>query len=46
MGEMRNANKISVRKSEGNGPLRRSVHRWGENNKIYLRETGTSGELL
>jgi hypothetical protein len=43
MGEMRNAYKISVRKPEGKRTLRRPRHRWEDNIKMDLRETGFGG---
>jgi hypothetical protein len=42
MGEMRNAYKILVGKSEGKRSLRRPRNRW-ENIKMYLRENGFGG---
>jgi hypothetical protein len=40
MGERRNANRVLVGKSEGNGPLRRPLHRWEDNNKMDVKELG------
>jgi hypothetical protein len=40
--EMTYVHKILVRKPEGKRPLR-SVHRWEDNIKIDLRETGLEG---
>jgi len=43
MGEMRNAYKILVRKSEGKRPLIRPGHRWENNIRMYLREIRWEG---
>jgi hypothetical protein len=40
MGEMRNANKILVRKLEGNRPLRTPSHRWEGNSGMDLGKQG------
>jgi hypothetical protein len=40
MGEMRHVHNILVVKSEGQRPLGRSRHRWGDNIRTYLKETG------
>jgi hypothetical protein len=40
MGEVRNAYKILVGKPEGKRPLGRPRHRWENNIKTDLRETG------
>jgi hypothetical protein len=40
MGEMRNTYKISVGRPEGKRPLGRPMHRWEDNIRIDLRETG------
>jgi hypothetical protein len=40
MGQMRNVYKILVRKPEAKRPLRRPRHRWEDNIKMELRETG------
>jgi hypothetical protein len=40
MVEMRNANRIFVRKPEVKRPCGRPVHRWEDNIRMYLRETG------
>jgi hypothetical protein len=42
-GAVRNAYKILVGKSEGNGPLGRPVHRWEDNILMDLREMGFVG---
>jgi hypothetical protein len=39
-GEMRNAYKILVGKSEGKGPLRRPRCRWEDNIKMNCKEIG------
>jgi hypothetical protein len=39
----RNAYRILARKPEGKKPLGRPRHRWEDNIKIVLRETGCSG---
>jgi hypothetical protein len=41
---MRNACKILVRKPEGKRPLRRPRHRYKDNIKMDLRETGRAHE--
>jgi hypothetical protein len=54
MGEIRNAIKILVRKSEGERPLKRTRHEWENNIKMDLKVIGcedvdwivTSGGLL
>jgi hypothetical protein len=40
MGEVRNAYKIFIRKSEGKRPLGRSRHRWEDNIRMNHRKTG------
>jgi hypothetical protein len=40
MGEKRNANRILMRKSEGNRPLRTCRRVWEDNIKMDLREIG------
>jgi hypothetical protein len=40
MGDMRNAYNILVGKHEGKRLLRRSRHRWEDNIRMDLRETG------
>jgi len=40
MGDMRNAYKSLVRKSEGKRPLRRPRHGWEDNIRMVLREIG------
>jgi hypothetical protein len=40
IGEMRNAYKILVKKSQGKRPLGRLRHRWEDIIKMDLRETG------
>jgi hypothetical protein len=40
MGKTRNAYRILVLKPEGKRPLRRPRHRWEDNIKMHLRETG------
>jgi hypothetical protein len=40
MGEMRNAYSILIGKSEGKRPLGKHRHRWEDNIRIDLRETG------
>jgi hypothetical protein len=40
IGEMRNAYKMLVGKSEGKRPLGRSRHKWEENIRMDLREVG------
>jgi hypothetical protein len=42
-GEVRNAYKILVRKSEGKRPLRRHRHGWEDNIKVDLKEIGWKG---
>jgi hypothetical protein len=46
VGEKRNAYRILVVKPEGKGPLVRSIHRWEDNIKICLKETGWGGMVL
>jgi hypothetical protein len=43
IGAERNAYRTLVRKPEGKRPLGRPRHRWMDNIKIYLRETGWGG---
>jgi hypothetical protein len=43
MGEKRTAYRIMVRKPEGKRPLGRTRHRWEDNIKMDLRETGWGG---
>jgi hypothetical protein len=43
MGEMRNAYKIFVGKSEEKRPFRRTRSRWEDNIRIDLREIGLEG---
>jgi hypothetical protein len=43
MGERRNAYRILVRNPEGRRPLGRPRHRWMDNIKMDLRETGWDG---
>jgi hypothetical protein len=43
MGEMTNAYRILVGEPEGKRPLGRFTHRWEDNIKMYLRETGWEG---
>jgi hypothetical protein len=43
MGEKRNAYRLLVGKPEGNTPLGRPRHRWLDNIRIGLGETGWSG---
>jgi hypothetical protein len=38
MGEVRNAYKVLVGKSEGKRPLGRPLHRWEDNIRMDLRE--------
>jgi len=40
MGEIRNANKLLVEKSEGKKPLGRPRHRWKDNIRLDLRQVG------
>jgi hypothetical protein len=40
MGEMRNIYKVLLRKFEGRKPHMRPWHRWKENIKMDLKETG------
>jgi hypothetical protein len=40
---MRSAYKILVLNSEGKRPLRRPRHRWEDNIKVHLKETGLEG---
>jgi hypothetical protein len=40
MGEVRGAYNILVGRPEGRRPLGRPRHRWEDNNKMDLRETG------
>jgi hypothetical protein len=40
---MRNTYKILVKKPEGKRPFGRPKHKWGNNNKMYLRETKKEG---
>jgi hypothetical protein len=42
-GDKRNAYRILVRRPEGKMPLGRPKHRWMNNIKMYLKETGRSG---
>jgi hypothetical protein len=42
-GAMRNSYKTLVRKAGGKRQLRRPSHRWKDNMKINLRETGREG---
>jgi len=43
MGEMRNAHKILIGKPEGTRPYRKWRHRWEDNVRMNLRETGWEG---
>jgi hypothetical protein len=43
MGDMGNANRILVGKTEGKRPVRRPRRRWVDNIKMDLRETGWDG---
>jgi hypothetical protein len=43
MGDIRNANKILVRKPEGKRPLGKLIRRWENNSRMYLREVGWEG---
>jgi hypothetical protein len=43
IGATRNAYRILVRKPEGKRPLGRPRHRWVDNIKVDLRETGWDG---
>jgi len=43
MGEMGNAYKVLVGKPEGKRPLGRRRHRWEDNSKTNLGETGHEG---
>jgi hypothetical protein len=43
MGEMRNACKVLVGKSEQRRPLWSPAHRWKKNVKLYFREIGCEG---
>jgi hypothetical protein len=43
MGEIRNAYKILVRKSEGNIPLGRHMRRWQDNFKMVRRKVEWEG---
>jgi hypothetical protein len=43
MGDMRNVYKILVGRPEGKRPLGRHRHRWEDNIKMDLRETGIDG---
>jgi hypothetical protein len=43
IGEERNAYRTLVRKPKGKRPLGKPRHRWMDNIKIYLRETGWGG---
>jgi hypothetical protein len=43
VGEMRNTYKILVGNPEGKRPLRRPRHRWDDNFKMDLEETGLEG---
>jgi len=40
MGEMNNIDNILVGKPEGKRPLERPGHKWENNTRMYLRETG------
>jgi hypothetical protein len=42
-GEMRNAYKVLVRKSEGKRPLGRPRYKWGNDVRMDLREIGWEG---
>jgi hypothetical protein len=44
MGQMRNKYKIMVEKPEGKRPFRRPRHRWENNIRMDLTETGWEGE--
>jgi hypothetical protein len=43
MGEIRNAYKILVGKPAGRRPIMRPRHRWEDNIRMDLRETGWEG---
>jgi hypothetical protein len=43
MREMRKAYKILGRKPEGKRQLRRPMHRWEKNIRVYLRKIGWEG---
>jgi hypothetical protein len=43
MGDMRNAYRSSVRKSDRKRPLGRPRRRWNENIRMYLGEIGSEG---
>jgi hypothetical protein len=43
MEERRGVHRVLVRRSEGKRPLERPMHRWEDNIKIDLRETGIDG---
>jgi hypothetical protein len=41
MGERRDVDRVLVVKSEGKRPLGRVIHRWENNNMMYLHEVGS-----
>jgi hypothetical protein len=43
MGEGRGVYRVLVGRPEGKRPLRRPVHGWEDNIKMYLREIGING---
>jgi hypothetical protein len=43
---MRNAYRILAGKSEGKTPLRRPRHRWEDNIKVGLKETGSESGFI